>query len=140
MGIQKGNKVAFDYVLTVDGAVVDSSEGKVALEYTHGDGTLIPGLTRQMDGMEPGDEKNFEVSPEEAYGIVNPQAFQKVPVSALPKEIKPAVGMVLKAQDNTGESMTVRISEVKENEVILDFNHPLAGKTLMFKVKIVSVA
>lgn len=139
MAIKNGSKVTFDYTLTVDGKVVDTSDGKAPLEYTQGDGKLIPGLTKQMEGMKAGDEKTITVKPEEAYGNSDPKAFKEYPLSMLPKEMKPQVGMILQGSDAQGRTFPSRIAEVKKDTVVMDFNHPLAGKTLSFKVKIVSV-
>lgn len=139
VAIKDGSKVAFDYTLTVDGKVVDSSEGKGPLEYTQGEGKLIPGLTKQLAGMCVGDEKTVTVLPQEAYGPSNPAAFREVPVSSLPKDAKPQIGMMLQATSDNGRAFPVRIAEIKKDTVVMDFNHPLAGKTLTFKVKIVSV-
>ncbi|HID93718.1 MAG TPA: hypothetical protein EYP60_06445 [bacterium (Candidatus Stahlbacteria)] len=91
MVIQNGSRVWFDYTLTVDGEVVDSSEGRGPLQYTHGEGKIIPGLSRQLEGMRVGEERKIEVLPEEAYGQVNPDAFQEVPRSVLPADLKPQV-------------------------------------------------
>jgi len=139
IAIQSGSQVAFDYTLTVDGKVVGSSEGKGPLEYTQGDGKLLPGLAKQMEGLKVGDEKQIELKPEEAYGSRNPQAFQEVPNTNLPIGLRPEVGMILEARDKDGKSFPARITEVKQDSILVDLNHPLAGKTLYFKVKIVSV-
>lgn len=137
--ITKGSKVAFDYTLTVDGKVVESSVGKTPLEYTQGDNKLIPGLVKQLDGMKVGDEKTVELKPADAYGTPDPTAFKEVPISKLPPGMKPEVGMLLQTADSAGQTFPVRIAEVRKDSVLMDFNHPLAGKTLSFKVKIVSV-
>jgi FKBP-type peptidyl-prolyl cis-trans isomerase SlyD len=137
--IQDGSLVSFDYTLTVDGKVVDSTEGKEPLQYTQGKGELIPGLSKQLEGMRVGDEKKIVVPPEEAYGEVDPNAFKEVARSSLPKGIEPQVDMLLQANSPDGRTFPVRIAEVKEDTVVLDFNHPLAGKTLYFQVKIVSI-
>lgn len=139
MTIQKGSRVSFNYTLTVDGEVVDTTEGKEPFQYTHGQAKIIPGLTRQLEGLGVGDEKRIEIPPEEAYGMIDPNAFQEVPRSQLPADTEPQVGMSLQARTLEGETMTVRISELKQDTVVVDFNHPLAGKTLTFQVKIVSV-
>lgn len=138
IAIQKGSQVSFDYTLTVDGEVVDSSEGRGPLQYTHGGRQIIPGLSKQLEGMHVGEEKKVEVLPEEAYGRVNPEAIQEVPRSTLPAEIKPEVGMMLQVSNPQGTA-PVRVAELKEDSIVLDFNHPLAGKTLTFQVKIVSI-
>jgi len=137
--ISKGSKVAFDYVLTVDGKIVDSSQTKGPLEYTHGDASLIPGLTKRMEGMKVGDEKVIEVPPEEAYGNPDPAGIKEIPLSSVPKDVKPEVGIMLQMQDQSGQAFPAKIIEVKKDSIMIDLNHPLAGKRLTFKVRIVSI-
>jgi FKBP-type peptidyl-prolyl cis-trans isomerase 2 len=139
MAIANGRQVLFDYTLTVDGKIVDSSKDRGPLKYTHGQGDLIPGLTRQLEGMKIGEEKSIVVAPEEAYGAVDPAAFKEVARTTLPKNIDPQVGMFLQVQSPDGKVFPVRISELKKDSVMIDFNHPLAGKKLFFQVKVVSV-
>lgn len=137
--IHDGSTVAFDYTLTVDGKVVDTSAGRVPLEYTQGDGKMIPGLARQMEGLKAGDERDIVVKPEEAYGSPDPSALREVPLSRLPKDPKPEVGMLLQLKTKEGRVFPARIAEVKKDTAVIDMNHPLAGKTLNFKIKVVSV-
>ena len=137
--IRKDSQVAFDYTLTVDGKVMDSSKNRGPLQYVQGDGKLIPGLARQLEGMKAGEEKVIEVKPEEGYGTPAPNAFKEVPLSSLPKGTKPTVGMYLQGNDPSGRTFPAKIIEVKKDTFIIDMNHPLAGKTLLFNVKIVSV-
>lgn len=137
--VKDGSKVAFDYTLTVDGKVIDQSAGKAPLEYTHGEGKLLPGLAKGIEGMKVGEEKTIELKPADAYGQSNPLAFQEIPASSLPAEIKPQVGMILEANDKNGRSFPARIAEIKGDKIVMDFNHPLAGKTLVFKVKVTSI-
>ena len=137
--IHNGSKVAFDYVLMVDGKIVDSSQAKGPLEYTQGEAKLIPGLTKQLEGMKAGDEKTIEVKPEEAYGNPDPAGIKEIPLSSVPKDVKPEVGMVLSMQDQSGQAFPAKIIKITENSIVIDLNHPLAGKTLIFKVRIVSV-
>ena len=137
--IQKGSKVAFEYTLTVDGQVMESSVGKAPLEFTQGEGKIIPGLARQIEGMRAGEEKVIVVSPEEAYGIPDPKAFKMVQRSSLPAGIEIKVGTILQAKDAKGNVFFTKVAKVNKDAVLMDFNHPLAGKTLTFKVKIISV-
>lgn len=137
--IQKGSKVGFEYTLTVDGKVVDSSEGRGPLEYTQGDGKMIPGLTKELEGMKVGEEKTVVVKPEDAYGSPNPDGFKEIPITAVPKDMKVEPGMMLQMQDEKGQVFPARVTEVKKDSIMIDLNHPLAGKTLTFKVKIASV-
>lgn len=137
--IQNGKKVKLDYTLTVDGKVMDSTQGQVPLEYVQGQGQIIKGLEKQLQGMKVGDEKTIKVSSEEAYGPVDPKAFQEIPHSAFPPNIDLKVGMMIPLQDKQGHPFPTVVKEIKKDTVVLNFNHPLAGKDLVFKVKIVGI-
>ena len=139
MAIEEGKKVKFHYTLTVDDQVVQTSEGQQPLAYTHGSGEIIPGLASELEGMNEGEEKSVLVSAEKAYGKVNPEAFKEVPRSSLPDGLVPEKDMMLQAHSQEGQEILVRVSDVKENSIIVDLNHPLAGKDLQFDVKVVSV-
>ncbi|HEX9143494.1 MAG TPA: FKBP-type peptidyl-prolyl cis-trans isomerase, partial [Candidatus Binatia bacterium] len=103
--------------------------------YVHGQGQIVPGLEKALTGMKMGEEKTVVVKPEEGYGPVNPQAFQEVPKENFPAEgFK--VGMTLMAQGKDGVPIRIRVREIKDKTVVVDLNHPLAGKTLTFNVKI----
>jgi FKBP-type peptidyl-prolyl cis-trans isomerase SlyD len=137
--VQPGSEVSFDYTLTDDsGTIVDSSKGKAPMHYVHGTGQIIPGLEKELAGMTVGGEKKVTVKAEEAYGPIDPQAFQEIPKEKLPPEAL-KVGTMLMAQAPTGQGVPVRVHEVKESTVVMDFNHPLAGKTLSFDVKITGI-
>ena len=137
--VSAGSVVSFDYTLTDQGgAVLDTSKGKQPMTYTQGKGQIIPGLESQLAGMKLNEEKKITVKPEDAYGLVNPQAFQEVPKEKLPPDAL-KVGTMLMAQGPGGQSIPVRVHEIKERTVIIDLNHPLAGKTLIFDVKIVDI-
>ena len=137
--VQPGAEVSFDYTLTDDsGKVVDSSKGKTPMHYVHGKGQIIPGLEKELAGMPVGAEKKVTVKPEEAYGPVDPRAFQEIPKEKLPPEAL-QVGTMLMAQGPGSQGVPVRVHEIKDNTVIMDFNHPLAGKTLSFDVKITEI-
>jgi FKBP-type peptidyl-prolyl cis-trans isomerase 2 len=139
MAIEKGKQVSFDYTLKVDGEVVDSSKDRSPLEYVHGEGKIIPGLSRELEGMKPGEEKKIKIQPADAYGEVKPDAVRDVPRENLPEGLEAKEGMMLQVQTPSGGTMPVKITEVKDESVTIDFNHPLAGKTLHFDVKVVSV-
>jgi len=139
LAIQAGSMVAFDYTLTDEsGKVIDTSKGKEPMHYVHGKGQIIPGLEKELAGMTVGGEKKVTVKPEDAYGPVNPQAFQEVPKDKIPAEAL-KVGAVLTATGPEGQRVPVRVHEIKENTVVMDFNHPLAGKTLLFDIKITEI-
>ena len=138
--VQDGMTVQIDYTLTVDGEVVDSSVGRGPLRYVHGQGQIIPGLERQLTGLGVGDAGRVTVSPEEGYGSVDPEAFVEVSKEQLPPDMTPEVGQMLQGTDRNGRPFRAKIHEVGEDAVILDLNHPLAGKTLLFDVKVVEVS
>jgi FKBP-type peptidyl-prolyl cis-trans isomerase SlyD len=137
--IQNGSSVSIEYTLKDDsGQVLESNKGKTPLTFTQGHQQIIPGLERELIGMRPGEEKQVVVKPEEAYGEVVPNAQTEVPKDAIPKEgLK--VGTTLIARSGSGEPRPVVVKEIKETTVVLDLNHPLAGKTLHFDVKILGV-
>ena len=137
--IENGKKVTFDYTLTVDGKVVDSSKAHGPFQYMHGEKNIIPGLSKQLEGLRVGDEKAIVVAPEDAYGPIDPSAFQDIPRSRLPKEIDLHVGTQLQASSPDGKVLLVTVSQLKGDQVELNFNHPLAGKELHFQVKVVNI-
>ena len=139
MVISAGKKVSFNYTLTVDGEKVDSSDNTGPLTYTHGSGQIIKGLETELEGMKAGEKKQVTVSPQNGYGEVNPEAFKEIPKTQLPPDMAPAVGQVLTVTTQDGQSFPVIISEVKDEAVVLNLNHPLAGKELHFDVAVVSV-
>jgi FKBP-type peptidyl-prolyl cis-trans isomerase 2 len=134
-----GKKVTLDYTLTADRAQVETSIGKTPLSYVVGSRNIIPGLETQLNGMRIKEEKVITVASKDAYGDVDPKAFREFPKTTLPKGMDPKVGLVLLATSPDGAKFPARISEVKGDKVVLNFNHPLAGKALTFKVKILKI-
>ena len=137
--VNNGHVVSMEYTLKVDGEVADTSEGRAPLEYVHGAGNIIPGLEREMIGMQVGESKNVVVPAVDAYGEENEKAFMDVPRDQFPKEIPMKVGTEIQVQNQEGQPMYACIDTVDENTVRLDFNHPLAGKELHFSVKVVGL-
>jgi FKBP-type peptidyl-prolyl cis-trans isomerase 2 len=137
--VENGSRVSVEYILSDGkGEIIESNKGKAPLEYTQGEGEIIPGLEKELTGMAVGDEKKVQVKPEDAYGLVDPAAFREMPRESLPPEgLK--VGTQLMVKTPQGQSFPVRVHEVKEKSVVLDMNHPLAGKTLSFDIKILGV-
>ena len=134
--IREGSQVALEYTLSDEaGTVIESNKGKQPMSYIHGKSQIIPGLEKELSGMKVGEEKKIQVKPEDGYGPVNPDAFQEVPKDKLPPEAL-KVGTTLMAQGPQGQGIPVRVHEIKDTTVIMDFNHPMAGKTLSFDVKI----
>jgi len=137
--ITLGSKVKFDYVLTVEGNKIDSTEDKGPLEFVQGDGVLFIGLENQMFGLTVGEKKTIKVAPEGGYGAINPEAFDEIEKSRLPKEVELKVGVRFRGQGPKGEQFPVEIVEVREKTVVIDFNHPLAGKEMIFNIEVVSI-
>lgn len=137
--IEKGSQVSIEYTLTLeDGTKVDTNVGGEPLVYEQGSGQIIPGLESELAGLKAGDSKKVTVAPEKAYGPVDPEAFQEVEADKIPEEAR-TVGTMLLARDASGNGRQVRVHEIKDETVVIDFNHPLAGKTLTFDVKILEI-
>ena len=129
----------FEYTLwDENGEVLQSNKGKEPVTYTHGQHEIIPGLEKGLAQMEINEEKSIHLRPQQAYGKVDPKGFKEVPRSDIPVR-EPQVGMPLSARGAQGEEVLIQISEVKQDPVVLDFNHPLAGKTLHFDVKVLGI-
>jgi FKBP-type peptidyl-prolyl cis-trans isomerase SlyD len=131
--------VSIDYTLTVDGEVVDTTQGDEPLQFLQGHQNIIPGLERELNGMKIGDIKEVTVPPAEAYGEVDPDNIIDVPRSEFPGEIPLEPGTELEVKNADGEVLSATIADVNKETVKLDFNHPLAGKQLTFDVKVVDL-
>lgn len=140
MTVSNGKQVTLEYTMKLDDqSVVDTNVGGEPIKVTQGRHEVIPGLEKALEGMAPGEKKNVTVAPPEAYGTVDPKAFQEVDKNMVPEEAR-KVGAQLEGKMADGRKVFPRISEVKATTVVLDFNHPLAGKTLHFDVKVLEVA
>lgn len=137
--IKDGVMVSVEYTLKgTDGKVIETSKGKEPLKYIHGKKMMIPGLEKELTGMKVGGEKHVTVKPEDAYGPVNKNAFQEVPKENIPANgLK--VGAILAAKSPEGQIVPMRVHQIKEKTVVMDMNHPMAGKTLVFDVKVVDI-
>ncbi len=137
--VESGSQVGIEYTLTLeDGTTVDSNVGGEALRFEQGAGQIIPGLDKELIGMELSEAKQVRVAPEEGYGPVNPEAFTDVPLSDLPEDAREP-GTPLTAQDAQGRTQRLRVHKVEGDTATLDFNHPLAGQTLIFDVKVLEI-
>ena len=138
--IQKGDRASIEYTGTFkDGSVFDSSSGRAPLQFEVGAGQVIPGFEKAVEGMKVDEEKTFTIAAEEAYGPIRAELVQEVPTDKLPKDLKPEQGMQLLLQGPQGERMPVTITKVSAESVTIDMNHPLAGKELTFKIKLVGI-
>jgi len=133
--------VSMAYVLRVeDGQLIDQSEDDAPLEYIQGARQIIPGLEKALIGLNVGDEKIVEVKPADGYGERDPDDIVEMPRGNLPESIDLSVGKPLKMKDSeSGESFKAYVVESNLETVTLDFNHPLAGRTLNFHVKIINL-
>ena len=138
--IKEGDTVKVHYTgKTSDGNVFDSSRERDPLEFTIGQGQLIPGFEKAVVGLEAGDSQTVTIPSDEAYGEVRDDMIVNVPKEQIPSDITPEVGQQLQIQQKDGGSIGVVVTEITEQEVTLDANHPLAGKDLTFEIEVVSV-
>lgn len=139
--VKTGDTVRIHYTGTLDdGTTFDSSEGREPLEFQVGAGQIIPGLDNAIPGMEVGESKRVNVPADKAYGQVDPAARQSVPRDQIPADIPLEEGSRLQVQTQQGQVLPVTVAEVSEDTVVLDANHPLAGKDLNFDIKLVEIA
>lgn len=144
MKVDKNKVVALSYTLTVDGAVADKAPAERPLKYIHGKGMLLPRFEEEVNGKEAGEPFEFTLSPEEGYGEHNSDYLIELPLSAFELEGKLRedllhVGRVIPMMNQDGGIMQGTVKEVKAESVVMDFNHPMAGKTLHFAGTVESV-
>lgn len=140
--VKDGDTVKVHYTgkLTEDGTIFDSSEDREPLEFTLGEGQLIPGFEEAVIGMEEGDDTTVEIASEDAYGERREDLELEVAKDDLPDEVDPQVGMQLQMQQQEdGRAIPVQITAVEDEFVKLDANHPLAGKDLTFDIELVEL-
>ncbi len=138
---KNGNTVKVHYTGKLkDGTVFDSSlERNEPLEFTLGQGNMIAGFEKAVDGMKAGDTTVADIPVTEAYGEVREDMILEVPKKDVPEDITPEVGQRLAVQQQDGQSIPVTISKVSEETITLDANHPLAGKDLVFEIELLEV-
>jgi FKBP-type peptidyl-prolyl cis-trans isomerase 2 len=137
--VTDGQRVSIEYTLKLaDGAVADSNVGGEALTYVQGESQILPALEKELIGMKVGESKRVSLTAADGYGGVDASLFQTAPTSAIPEEAR-KVGTTLLAQSSTGQQRPVRVHEVRDEEIVLDLNHPLAGQALNFDVKILAI-
>ncbi|RMF56605.1 MAG: peptidylprolyl isomerase [Calditrichaeota bacterium] len=123
----------------VDGTIFDSSENRAPLEFTIGDGQLIPGFEQAVIGMQPGETVTVTIAADDAYGQYNPVLVQEIGRDMLPEDLEPQVGQQLEATQGDGGRLIVTITEVSDDTITIDANHPLAGKDLVFDIQLVEI-
>ncbi len=130
-----GDTVRIHYTGTLsDGTVFDSSEGREPLEFTLGVGQVIPGFDRAVAGMAPGETQTVEIPAEEAYGPSREEMMLSVSPDQFPEGMDPELGQQLQLSQPDGQAVVVRVTEIEDDAVTLDANHPLAGKDLTFEI------
>jgi len=138
--ISPGSRVTLHLSLTLeDGTVAESTFGTAPFRFTMGDGSLLRGLEIALYGLYPGATQRLELTPEQTYGLRDPQQVHKVPRSAFNTDIAPVPGLIIGFEAPDGTELAGAVMEVGETEVTVDFNHPLAGHTLVFDVEILDV-
>ena len=141
MAVKHGDKVRVEYEGRLeDGTVFDSSKvHDQTLEFEVGAGEVIPGFEHGALGLEVGEEREVTIQPENAYGMVNPQLLKKIPLKAIPNGEKLKAGMRILVGRQGEQQIPAIVTEVASEEATIDLNHPLAGKTLIFKIKVVGI-
>ncbi len=138
--VQSGDKVRVNYDGKLrSGETFDSSKGREPLEFTVGTGQVIKGFDDGVLGMKPGDKKTVEIPVDHAYGEKNEDMIIEFPKTQFPEDMNPEVGQQLMMSNGSGQSFPVVIKEVKEETVILDANHHLAGQELIFDIELVEI-
>lgn len=137
---QQGDTVKVHYKgMLQDGTVFDDSADREPLEFTIGNGEIIPGFEEAVVGMSPGESQTVELASDEAYGPHRDDLVAAVSRSELPDDLDPEVGQRLEIQQRDGQSMVVKVTEVDESTITLDGNHPLAGQDLTFEIELVDI-
>ncbi|HQU56517.1 MAG: peptidylprolyl isomerase [Chitinophagaceae bacterium] len=138
--VKKGDKVKVHYHGKLNsGETFDSSEGRDPLEFEVGSGKVIKGFDEGVTGMQVGDKKTINIPCNDAYGPVNPEMVIDMPKERFPEDMKIEKGMPLMMSDQQGQQFQVKVVEIKDASVLLDANHPLAGKDLTFDLELVEI-
>jgi peptidylprolyl isomerase len=141
MSVQSGNTIKIHYHGRLnDGTVFDSSNGRSPLEFTVGSGSVIKGFDEGVKGMSVGDKKTIEIPFLEAYGAEDPSMIIEFPKDQLPEDLQPEPGMQLTMNNAAGDQFPVVVTEVNPDSIVLNANHPLAGKDLIFDLELVEIA
>ena len=137
--VQDNMVVTLDYILTVDEEIMESTDDGEPIEFIQGIGQIIPGLESALYGMKLGEKKTVVIEPENAYGDYDPESLEIAKKEEFSEEIPLDVGTFMDLSDDEGEVLSAQIIEKDEDTVTLDFNHPLAGKTLTFEITLSSL-
>lgn len=138
--VKKGDRIRVQYTGSLnDGTIFDKSKEEAPLEFTVGSGQIIPGFDKAVEGMKLNEEKKVTLKPEDAYGKRDETAIKEFPKNSLPENFKPEKGIMIRLQDQTGRPIPGTITDITENNITVDLNHPLAGKDLTFDIKVIGI-
>ena len=137
--IDSGKKVKMNFTMKSSGITLETTEGKKPFEFVFGKTPMIPGVEEAIKGLKAGDKKKLSLKPEKGFGEINPKAIVEFPKSQF-KEKNVKAGMMFNGRSKEGVPLRGTVKEVKKDTVILDFNHPLAGKNLDMDLEIMEVA
>lgn len=138
--VQNGDKVKVHYHGTLKtGETFDSSQGRDPLEFTVGSGQVIKGFDEGVKGMQRGEKKTVEIPVGDAYGEKNNEMIFEFPKEQFPADMNPEIGQQLMMSNGPAQSFPVTVTEIKENSILLDANHPLAGQNLIFDLELVEI-
>lgn len=140
ISIGPGTQVTLHFTLKLDdGSVVDSTRESKPATFVVGDGNLLESFEQLLFGMSAGDENSFEVSPEQAFGQRNPNNIQEIPRSAFAPDMELSEGLVVSFADAANQEVPGMVQSIGDDIVTVDFNHPLAGRNLVFDAQIIAV-
>lgn len=138
--IEDGMVVTIDFTLTLDdGQVADTTQGDMPLRFLAGSGQLLPGLEDALMGLQVGDEREITLAPADGYGEWDEDALEEIERSEFPEDMELEEGLPIEITDSEGETYEASVHELRDDVVVLDYNHPLAGETLQFHVKILDI-
>jgi len=138
--IQPGSEVVMHFSITLeDGTVADSTEGEEPLQFVMGDQTLIEGLELALYGLKVGDKQSLIIEPENAYGYPDPENIHAMQREDFPEEMEIKKGVIVGFATPAGDEFPGTVTEVGEKQVMVDFNHPIAGHEIIFEVEILEI-
>ncbi len=141
MQAKQGDKIKLHYTGKLEsGDIFASSKNREPIEFTLGQGQVIPGIEEAVEGMQPGESKTVKVPPDKAYGPHRDELTQEIPKKDIPGDISPQAGQRLNVKWSDGKETAVSVTDVSEASVTIDANHPLAGKDIVFELELVGIS
>jgi FKBP-type peptidyl-prolyl cis-trans isomerase 2 len=138
--VKENNTIKVNYTGKLsNGQIFDTSEGKEPIEFVLGQGRLIPGFEKGLIDMKLNEKKTIEIAKDQAYGDVNDNLIQEIKKTDLPQDMEPKVGMGLVSKSPDGKEINLMVVEVKDESIVIDGNHPLAGHDLIFDIEVVEI-